>query len=235
MRLMSSQNRDEVEVVKNELQKAGIASETRCNPVAKSLGVNGVELWVADGRDFPKASRLYAQIRGGGGSGKPGGNAGNGQSPPAQRLIGAGELDSGKHSASSGEVWSGREELNQAKSLLEKGLEDMFQRESELSGECASLRSKVEELSQALAQGQAALKRESEGRAALERNHVEQIAGMERALDRERQEWQKQMQSRDELLKKTLLKLESASRLLEAQQSAMAALRDEIVCRVGVQ
>jgi uncharacterized protein YheU (UPF0270 family) len=151
-------------------------------------------------------------------------------------LIGAGELlDGGKACAAPEEVWSGREELNQAKSLLEKGIEDMFQRESELAGECTSLRSKVEELGQTLAQGQAVLKRETESRAALERSHGEQIAGMERALDRERQEWQKQMQSRDELLKKTLLKLESASRLLEAQQSAMAALRDEIACRVGVQ
>src|SRR5206468_2834128 len=64
MRLMCSQNRNEVEAVKKELLKAGIPSETRPHPVAEALGVNGLELWIQNERDFFDASKLYARLQG---------------------------------------------------------------------------------------------------------------------------------------------------------------------------
>jgi chromosome segregation ATPase len=236
---MCSQSRDEVELVRNELLKAGIAAETRCNTVAKTLGAPSLELWVADGKDSSEASRLYAQMRDGG-SGRPGGPTGNGQSAPGPRLIGPGEVDSGKTNRSPVETKraevrrTGREDLKQARLLLEKGLEELFRRESELSGACASLRSKVEELNRALVQEQSGLKREFESRSAAERNHAEQIVGMERALERERKEWQQQIQSRDEALKKKQLKVDAVSLLLETQQASVVALKEEIVA-LGLQ
>ena len=63
MRLMCSQSRAEIEAVKDELTKAGIATETRNNPMAEALGVNGLELWVQDERDFFNAANLFARMQ----------------------------------------------------------------------------------------------------------------------------------------------------------------------------
>jgi len=59
-RLMCSRDPAEVEALQNEFFKAGIAVATRSNPVAESLGIGAVELWVTDERDFFTASKLYA-------------------------------------------------------------------------------------------------------------------------------------------------------------------------------
>ena len=118
------------------------------------------------------------------------------------------------------------ESLNQARLLLERGIEQILRRESDLADECASLRSKVEESNQALAESQAVLAREIESRAAAEKNQTGQIA---RALEAERQDWQQQIKTRDELLKKTQVRLEAVTVLLQNQQAAAAALKEEIV------
>src|SRR5438874_49540 len=54
----------EMELVKEELCKAGITSETRRHPVAEALGVGGVELWVQNEQDFSNASRVYNRLQG---------------------------------------------------------------------------------------------------------------------------------------------------------------------------
>src|SRR5574341_545459 len=177
MRLMCSQNQAEVEAVRDELSRAGIVTETRSNPVADALGVSGVELWVQDERDFFDASRLYAQIQGGA-SGRSGQLAADPQGEAAEPYLGASALDAGNdepalqdvNSAAPGEDNEPRhKELKQASSLLEKGIEEMFQRESELTEECLSLRGQVEELRQALAREHAARAREAASRASTER------------------------------------------------------------------
>ena len=206
MKLMCSQNPDDVKVLKNELLKAGIASETRVQPIAGPSGFGRVELWVENERDFVAASKLYGRIQDRA-STRPAGNGSEPKTPGASR----------------------REDLKQARLLLERGIEEMFQRESELAGECASLRSKAEGSSQGLAKVQAALAREIEGRAVAEKNQAEQIAGLTRALEAERQNWQQQIKARDELVKKTQLKLDATARLLQNQQAAVGALKEEIV------
>ncbi len=60
---MCSRDPVEVEALQNEFFKAGIAVATRSNPVAESLGIRAVELWVTDERDFFTASKLYAEMR----------------------------------------------------------------------------------------------------------------------------------------------------------------------------
>jgi chromosome segregation ATPase len=204
MKLMCSQNPDDVKVVKNELLKAGIPSETRVQPIAGPAGFGRVELWVENERDFVTASKLYGRIQDRA-SGRPAGNGADSKVPGASR----------------------REDLKHARLLLERGIEEMFQRESELAGECASLRSKAEESSQGLAKVQAALAREIEGRAVAEKNQAEQIAGLTRALEAERQNWQQQIKARDELVKKTQLKLDATARLLQNQQASLAALKEQ--------
>jgi chromosome segregation ATPase len=123
----------------------------------------------------------------------------------------------------------GREELKQASLLLERGIEQMFRREGELANKCASLCSQIEELQQELAQQKAALASEAENRAALERKHSEKISSLLANQERDRHEWRQQVQSRDEALIQSREEVESASRLLQAEQAAAATLREEIV------
>jgi hypothetical protein len=116
------------------------------------MGVSGLELWVQDERNFFDAAKLYARMQG--------------------RAAGrSGEPATAQQDEAS-QTQPGREELKHASSLLEKGLEEMFLRESELAGKCASLRTKMEELRQALAKAQADLAREIESRAVAERNYL---------------------------------------------------------------
>ncbi len=248
-------------MVRNELFKAGIRSETRRNPIADALGVDGLELWVEDEQDFSQATELYAELKGGA-SGKPGiapaspqvevpepagdaaepateetpppqGDASNADSSEPILNDAFANLDNPQGDASSTDACEadepGCEELRQASSFLEKGIEAMFRRERELMEECGSLKAKVEELAQALAQEQATVAREAESRTIAEKNQAEQISGLLSALERERQEWEQQLKSRDELLQETQGKLDSASRLLQTQQASDAALREEIV------
>ena len=113
-------------------------------------------------------------------------------------------------------------EMNQARSLFEKALQGLFQRESELTAECASLRKKVDELTQALA-------RENESHRVAESNQEQQMSALVKTLESERQTWQEQLADRDEFVKRTQMKLEAISRLLEAQREAVGPLREEIV------
>ncbi len=122
-----------------------------------------------------------------------------------------------------------REELEQASSLLEKEIDEMLKRESELVTECASLRSKMEEMGQALAEARAALARETESRAAAEREQAKKLSGLQSAMEHERHEWQRQLKSRDESLKVSQKQLDAKSQLLQTHQAAIVELRDTIV------
>lgn len=236
MRLMCTQKEAEVEVLRKELSKAGIASEKRDNPVAKALGVPGFELWVLDERDFCEAARLYDELRtrtagkNGGATVEPPSEA---SKPPATAVLPALQQNSQPDGDASdadprlpGEPC--RADLRQASTFLEKGIEEMIQHEGELAEECESLRSKVEELTQALAHERATLAGEAERKKTAEANQAEQISGLVSALERERRNWEKQLKSRDDQLKQTKAELETMSGLFEDQQSAAATLTQAI-------
>lgn len=233
---MCSQKEAEVEAVRNELRKAGIASEKRTNPVAKALGVPGFELWVLDEQDFCEAARLYDELRA-----RTAGKNGGAIAEPSSEISGppasAGKPATPEPSQPDGDPGDAeprppgepcRSELRQASTLLEKGIDEMIQHEGELAEECASLRSKVEELTKVLAREQAALAGEAERRKIAETNQAEQISGLVSALERERRDWERQLKSRDDLLKQTRDELESMSGLLHDQQSAAATLTEAI-------
>jgi hypothetical protein len=63
MRLMCGGSEKEIELVRKKLFEAGITSETRRHPMAASLGVSGLELWVQNERDLFNASRLYTRLQ----------------------------------------------------------------------------------------------------------------------------------------------------------------------------
>ncbi len=191
---MCSPDPAEIEAVKGEFFKAGILAETRNNPVAEALGIGGVELWVMDEQDFFTASKLYADLRART-SWKCGGAAAYPQAEAPDPSIGLAEPEAGNgdrpnrgvNSSNSRHVSEPeREELEQASSLLEKEIDEMLKRESESVAECASLRSKMKELGQALAEGQAAFARETESRAAAEREQAEKLSALQSALECER-------------------------------------------------
>src|SRR5262249_39022844 len=114
-------------------------------------------------------------------------------------------------------------------SLLEKGIAEMFRLENELTAEGVSLRNKVEELSQALAEGQATLAREVEGRVASEKNQAAQISALSSTLERERQKWQQQLKVSDDSLKASQEKIEAMSRMLQTKDALAATLKEQIV------
>ena len=236
MRLMCSRDPAEIEALRGEFLKAGIAVATRNNPVAESLGISGVELWVTHERDFFTASKLFAEVRG-----RTTGKCGGTKAPLQAEGRKSHHLDgpepgtaeppnrgvNGSESRHTGEPQ--REELEQASSLLEKEIDEMLKRETELVTECASLRSKLEDIDQALAEARAALARETESRAAAEREQAEKLSGLESALEHERQEWQRQLKSRDDALMVRQKQLEAKSQLLQTHQAAIVELRDAIV------
>ncbi len=232
---MCSQNLNEVEVVRNELLKAGIASETRPHPVAAAMGVSGMELWVQNERDFFDASKLYARFldhtpKGPGlkagpkakaaerADTRPGPQVQPSSPPPPQ-------VSSAKSEPAVPPLHS---DLKQAGSLLQKGIQEMLLRESELAGECASLRGKVEELTRALAKAQADVVREIERREVAEQKHAEQFTGVLNSLEQERREWQEQLKAREDASRKAQARIDALARLLQTQQDAGRVLRKKM-------
>jgi chromosome segregation ATPase len=223
MRLMCSKNENEVEGVKTELLKAGIPSETRRHPIAEALGVSGVELWVENEQDFHDASEIYARLQLD--------RASSQEAPGISRIA-----DTSGRSVSEPEaqlesrpvVQPRRMDLKQASSLLQKGIEEMFLHESELAGECASLQDKIEKLNLALAQAQADVATEIKTREEAERNQAQQITGLLDSIARERWEWQEKLKSNNEAFKNAKEQVTSLSRMLQAQQAAATAFKQEL-------
>jgi chromosome segregation ATPase len=119
-------------------------------------------------------------------------------------------------------------ELKEASSLLQKGIEQILLRERELKGQCASLHGKVDELTQALAQAQADVLREIKSREAAEHTQTTRLNGLLDTLERERQEWQQKLKSSDDSCKHAKEQAGSLSRLLQTQQAAATALKQEV-------
>jgi len=226
MRLMCAGHETEIELVKKELFKAGITSETRRHPLAEALGVSGVELWVQNEQDYFNASKVYTRLQGKAPSTPP-------PAPKPQISVRQPEKsstapkDAGK-AESRPVVQQSCLELKEASSLLQKGIEEMLLRESELANACTSLQGKVEELAQSLAKAQADVAREIKGREAAERKEAEQVSGLLDTLARERKEWQEKLKSSDDSFKNAKEQAASMSRLLQNQQAAAAALKQEL-------
>lgn len=232
---MCSGNENEVEAVKSQLLKACIPSEARRHPIAEAFGVSGAELWVENEQDFHDASKFYAHLKLHGAKSQ--------EAPETSR-----EADASGHSVTGPKVQAqpsstGPEDiskaesrpvvqpsvdLKQASSLLQKGIEEMFLHESELVGECASLRGKIEKLTQALAQAQNDVATEIKTREQSERNQAEQITGLLDSFARERWEWQEKLKSNDDAFKNAKEQVASLSRMLQAEEAAVTAFKQEL-------
>ncbi|HTL57091.1 MAG TPA: hypothetical protein VL361_15520 [Candidatus Limnocylindrales bacterium] len=235
LRLMSSRNENEVDEVRRELLKAGIASEKRRHPIADAFGVSGVELWVQNERDFFNATKLYARVQHLAAN-RPEAAATSQKADTSLGFVGGPKLkaeasgtpkDASKVDSRPA-VKPRCAELKQASSLLQKGIEEMLLRESELASECASLHSKVEELTRTLAQAQADAAREIKSHEAAERNQAEQFTSLLASLERERQEWQQKLKSSDDSCQQAKQQADALSLLLQTQQAVATALKKEL-------
>ena len=236
LRLMTSGNENEVEEVRKELLKAGIASEKRRHPIAEAFGVSGVELWIQNERDFFSASQLYARMEHLVANGPEA--AANRQKPETSAgSVGGSKLKAAPSSAPAKDVSKVDSrpvaqprcvELKQASSLLQKGIEEMLVRESELASECAWLHNKTEELTRTLAQAHADVAQEIKNREASERNQAEQLSGLLTTLERERREWQQKLKSSEDSCKHAKEQAGALSRLLQTQQVVATALKKEL-------
>jgi hypothetical protein len=237
LRLISSGNENEVEEVRKQLLKAGIASETRRHPIAEAFSVSGVELWVQNERDFFNASQLYARIQNLAAN-RPEA-ADTGQKPktsvgsvgaPKQKAEPSSTPPKDVSKVDSRPIAQPRcAELKQASSVLQKGIEEMLARESELASECASLRSRVEELTRTLARAHADAAREIKDREVVERNQAEQLSSLLATREQERQEWRQRLKSSDDSCKHAKDQAGSLSRLVQTLQAAATALKKELV------
>jgi len=237
MRLMCAGNEKEIGLIRQKLLEAGIASETRRHPIAESLGVDGIELWVQDERDFFDASKVYNHLQRGSGNSLVTPTRSPKTETPSHSVSGAKPQaeSSGTLAKDAGKLDSKpvaqprRLEFKQASSLLQKSIEELLQCESELEGECTSLRAKVEQLTRALGQAQADVAREIKDREAAERNQSEQLTSLLDTIARERREWQQKLKSSDDSLKNAKEQVSAMSLLLETEQAAAETLQQKIV------
>jgi len=235
MRLMCTGNENDVADVKNQLLKAGIPAETRRHPIAEALGVTGVELWVENEQDFHDASEIYARLQLQGAN-DPEAPQSSRTADTSGRIVGAPKAQAEPLSSrpkdvskvESRPVVQPSVDLKQASSLLQKGIEEMFLHESALAGECASLQGEVEKLTQALSQAQADVATEIKTREEAERNQAEQLNGLLDSFARERWDWQEKLKSNDTAFKNAKEQIASLSRMLQAQQAAATAFKQEL-------
>lgn len=236
MRLMCAGKEKEIGLIRSKLLEAGIASETRRHPIAESLGVDGLELWVQNEQDFFNASKIYNHLQQ-----TSGDSLGTPKTSPKAEIH-AHSVTGPKPSAELSDtpkdvcnvvskpvVQPRRLEFKHASSLLQKSIEEILLCESELEGECASLRAKVEQLTRALAQAQADVGQEIKTREAAERNQSEQLTGVLDTIARERREWQQKLKSSDDSIKSAKEQVGAMSLLLETEQAAAETLQQKIV------
>jgi chromosome segregation ATPase len=234
---MCSERQEEVAAVKSELFKAGIRAEIRQNPVAAALQITRLELWVENEKDYFAAHKLYTNMQA---------RAKNGHEPAAAeaptesslamerlpaRSTGSGrvpDLDAKKKSQRP----SG--ELEEARLLLEREIEDVLEREDALSETCGALRRELESLSRSLSESQAAAEKKASEFASLKSSLERELAERTRSeeqLKGELRELQLRLKAGEESLSEKHKRLEATLQQLQTQQAMVVELRKEIVSR----
>jgi hypothetical protein len=229
VRFMCAGNEAEIELVRQKLFEAGIPSETRRHPLAEAFGVNGLELWVENERDFFNASRLYNLLQKKSANGPEASTVSLKVSGPKPQTEPVGTLPREVTKIDSPQVAEPRRlELKEASSLLQKGIEALLVRESELTGQCTALQGKIDELTGTLAKARADVAREIEGRESAARDQAQQLNRVLETLTRERREWQEKLKSSDDTFKNAKEQIDSLSRQLQTHQAAATALKQEL-------
>lgn len=226
---MCSKVRSEVESVKKELFKAGIASEIRTNPLADALRVSRIELWVQHERDFFNASKLYAAMQVGAGNGNA--EAVKSASDRAETFIEVEDRQradfpqTGRKSPPQPSNGAGHEpparSLEQARSQLEQEIEQMLQKQNTLATTCSELQAKLAALRDTVSETQAALEREREKCATIEKERSAEISRLKAFLETERAEGAHKQEQRERERREWEQKLTAGEEALEAAQEVL--------------
>jgi hypothetical protein len=238
-RLMCSRDRQEVETLKSKLFQAGIPSEIRSNPLACKLGFTQLDVFI-DERDLFGAAKIRQNL---GtvvctddaldsleGSRRINGSV---KTAASELVTDVGVLSSPateppRPESPGPEPGTGgakpESEFAQATALLEKEVEELLVRESNLTDRCSSLVENVKALDESLAQARADLAREVSNRSSAEAKLTE--LGAARAL------LEKEMQALDVRFKASELKsanLEDVRKSLECQLAQQAQQRQQLL------
>ena len=244
-RLMSSNDRQEVETLKRKLFKAGIRSEIRGNPLANVLGITRHEVFI-DERDLLRASKvrhdLETVVSADHAAGSPGGGRGidsivGGEGPElvtdAEVLPASSTEPPRVESPARGPETGAAEpkvEFAQATALLEKEVEELLVRESRLVNRCSSLEEKLKALDESLAQAAADLARETSNRSTGEKKLAE-VCAARASLEKEMQRLEVRLKTSEQALATSQTQLESQTRDFTIQQARIANLEKEVSSR----
>ena len=238
-RVMISRDRNQVEAVKRELARAGIQTEIRSNPLAAALRVSRVELWVQNERDFTMASKICAELEARFVE-RPGATGPDIEAevqviieepPPRQPMR---VVDSGQRPrATEPERVTPKnnsppsDAIEQAAVLLEKEIEALMARETDLEQKCESQQTRINSMTAAAAQLQAQVGREVAAREAVEKKAA-LLAEAQAALQRELRETQSQLQARDQTLASTRTELQARQQEVRSHQAKVAEVTNEL-------
>ena len=247
IRLMCSNDRQEVETLKRKLFRAGIPSEIRGNPVASVLGITRLEVFI-DARDLLRASKVRhvveTVVSADDGAGSPEGDRDreiNGiVKGEASELVTEVEVLPSPSTEPPREESPGREpetgeaepkvEFAQATASLEEEVEELLVRESRLVNRCSSLEEKLKVRDESLAQASADFAREASNRSSAEMK----LAGVCEAralLEKEMQALEVRIKASEQALVASQAQLESQTREFSVQQIRIVNLEKEVSSR----
>ena len=245
IRLMCSNDRQEVETLKRKLFRAGIPSEIRGNPVASVLGITRLEVFI-DARDLLRASKVRHALETLVSADDPAGIPGGGREingivkDEASELVTEVEVLPSPSTEPPWEESPGREpetggaepkvEFAQATASLEEEVEELLVRESRLVNRCSSLEEKLKVRDESLAQARADFAREASNRSSAEMK----LAGVCEAralLEKEMQALEDRFKASEQALVASQAQLESQTREFSVQQVRIANLEKEVSSR----
>src|SRR5664279_3692863 len=247
IRLMCSNDRQEVETLKRKLFRAGIGSEIRGNPVASVLGIARLEIFI-DARDLLRASKVRHAIETVVSADDPVGSPEGDRAreingivkDEASELVTEVEVLPSPSTEPPREESPGREpetggaepkvEFAQATASLEEEVEELLVRESRLVNRCSSLEEKLKLRDESLAQAKADFARETSNRSSAEKK----LAGVGEArasLEKEMQALEVRFKASEQALAASRAQLESQTREFSVQQVRIANLEKEVSSR----
>jgi hypothetical protein len=244
-RLMSSNDRQEVETLKRKLFRAGIRSEIRGNPLANVLGITRHEVFI-DERDLLRASKVRHDLEtvvsteaAPGSAGGDRGISGTAKVEEPELVTEAEVLPSvaaeppREESPGRGPETGGAKpdgEFAQATALLEKEVEELLVRESKLVHRCSSLEENLKVLDESLAQARADLAREASNRSSAEKKLAE-VCEARASLEKEMQALAVRSKASEQALGAAQARIESQTREFSVQQVRIANLEKEVSSR----
>ena len=245
IRLMCSNDRQEVETLKRKLFRAGIGSEIRGNPVASVLGIARLEVFI-DARDLLRASKVRHALETLVSADDPAGIPGGGREingivkDEASELVTEVEVLPSPSTEPPWEESPGREpetggaepkvEFAQATASLEEEVEELLVRESRLVNRCSSLEEKLKVRDESLAQARADFAREASNRSSAEKK-LAGVCEARASLEKEMQALEVRFKASEQALAASQAQLESQTREFSVQQVRIANLEKEVASR----